>query len=321
MIATNSLIWSPVFETLREYAAGRRIAVAVSPFIQRHTIDRLLRDLSWASGAMVITRWGASDIASGVSDIEVFPLLAGKGISMRIQESLHMKMFLFEDGSAVVSSANITDSGLGINERFNLELGVVTQLSNCDSVRVASLITSAVQVTEDVYRRAKKYVSENSVDAPQLPPLKLVQLDNGNLANECGSLPPLSGVEALWLVYNSATTGSKPAADLPLSVALEDLARFKLEPHLSRSEFDAMLRDHVQALPIVGWLLEGLARGDTYRFGEVVDKMQSLLKPSTSLDRKTLKAYARSLYDWLPWIDSKVYWDRPRHSMILKSHE
>lgn len=93
----------------------------ICPFIKRYTLDKLLSPQ--APNIRVITRFNLSDFAEGVSDIDALRKLLDVGAAVRGIRGLHAKLYLFGSSRAIVTSANLTESGLG----KNYELGVVTE--------------------------------------------------------------------------------------------------------------------------------------------------------------------------------------------------
>ena len=92
----------------------------VSPFIKLGPASRLLS--LGPESVQVITRFNMNDFASGVSDSGALRHLLQGGARVRGIKNLHAKLYLFSSSRAIVTSANLTDSGL----RRNAEFGVVT---------------------------------------------------------------------------------------------------------------------------------------------------------------------------------------------------
>lgn len=100
-------------------AKGRVLLCA--PFSKAAVLERLLGFVSSGIEVELFTRWQPDEVAAGVSDTEVLPLLEEHGGSVFLCESLHAKAFCFDD-RALVGSANLTDSDLGWSPSPNLEL-------------------------------------------------------------------------------------------------------------------------------------------------------------------------------------------------------
>lgn len=109
----------------QELIEGARLGAGelriVSPFIKVGALTGIPFDGS--GGIRVITRFDLSDFAEGASDIGAVRKLLDCGASVRGIRNLHAKLYLFGGVRAIVTSANLTVSGL----RRNREFGLVTE--------------------------------------------------------------------------------------------------------------------------------------------------------------------------------------------------
>lgn len=80
----------------------------LSGLLERHDPDELL----------MITRFNLADFATGVSDIASLRLAVDHGGRVKGLSGLHSKLFLFGETRAAVTSANLTERGLGSNHEF-----------------------------------------------------------------------------------------------------------------------------------------------------------------------------------------------------------
>ena len=93
-----------------------------SPFISSAGLSRL--------GAVdprflrVLTRFDLDDFVARVNDLAVIRYLVERGARVRGIQNLHAKLYVFGDGAAIVTSANLTKAGLESNHEFGC---VVTQ--------------------------------------------------------------------------------------------------------------------------------------------------------------------------------------------------
>ena len=111
--------WGAEFENaLRRDPGELRI---VSPFIKRRALQRLLAFRP--DGVCVVTRFDLEEFAKGVSDVAALRALLECGATIRGLRALHAKLYVFGDTVAVVTSANLTVSGLDRNPEF----GMVTE--------------------------------------------------------------------------------------------------------------------------------------------------------------------------------------------------
>ena len=104
-----------------ELADGlRRVAgqvLFVSPFIKARAIEPMLGQLG---NSRIITRFSQQDFADRVSDITALRLLLDAGAAVRGIRHLHAKLYVFGSKRAIITSANLTEAGLGRNHEFGL---------------------------------------------------------------------------------------------------------------------------------------------------------------------------------------------------------
>ncbi len=108
--------WAAEFE--RALRVDRSELRIVCPFIKVGALDRLLA--LCPERIRVITRFNLNDFAVGVSDISSLRALLEHGASVRGIRHLHAKFYVFGQGVAIVTSANLTRAGLASNHEFGL---------------------------------------------------------------------------------------------------------------------------------------------------------------------------------------------------------
>lgn len=99
----------------------RSVLRIVCPFIKSGALNRLLA--ADPQRIRVVTRYNLDDFARCVSDIAALRTLLDRGAGVRGIRNLHAKLYLFGESRAIVTSANLTDSGLDSNPEF----GVITE--------------------------------------------------------------------------------------------------------------------------------------------------------------------------------------------------
>lgn len=131
-------------------SAGGGVLRMVCPFIKLGALERIL---ARKPGEMhVITRFKSVDFVTGASDIEALRKLLEIGAQVRNIPHLHAKMYLFGASRAIVTSANLTESGLG----KNLECGVV--------VEEESLLAECRKYFDSLWRQGEILTREKLVD-------------------------------------------------------------------------------------------------------------------------------------------------------------
>jgi hypothetical protein len=314
MSQISHLFWTPVLNGFQGIANQRNLVMAIAPFIQYGAMEYFLKEVSWAKNATVVTRWRASDVTCGVSDISIYPLLKRYGIQLLVNDALHMKLFVFDDGVGFITSANLTGTGFGLSGLANIELGMGVTLRSNDTAELAELFSASRFVTDEMFERVQRYVEQNSVVTKALPPLVLG--DALPIACKGLGLPLVHGPEALWQFYSSFKLDG--AEGYSLQDGLHDIEVLRIPPGLNRESFDTHVRPRLYTNPIVSAVMAELELDQSLCFGQVVSRMHRTIPADFPMDPSELKPYTRALYEWLPWLNKQIYWDRPKHSMILR---
>ena len=113
-------------DALRRDRSDLRI---VSPFIKGPALQRLLAIRP--ERIRVVTRFDLEGFARGVSDVAVLRTLLEFGAGVRGLRGLHAKLYVFGDSVAVVTSANLTVSGLDRNPEFGLVTEDPAAIQSC----------------------------------------------------------------------------------------------------------------------------------------------------------------------------------------------
>ena len=137
-------------ESLIKLLRGAKTTVVlIAPFIKEPVIKRLLAACEQVNDITVVTRWRAEEIAAGVSDLSVLPLLNHHNIQLRLLDKLHAKYYR-ADFRCLVGSANLTMAGLGWGPNANIEI-----LESIDSERMISferlVLDTSTAATTEIY--------------------------------------------------------------------------------------------------------------------------------------------------------------------------
>ncbi|MEC7782165.1 MAG: phospholipase D-like domain-containing protein [Bacteroidota bacterium] len=111
-------------EFLEDIKDTERIRI-ISPFITNNMVSHLIDNFT-GSSIEIITRFNLNDFKSGVSNLHGLKRLIESDAVIKGVKKLHTKAYIFDDKSAIISSANFTSGGF-FN---NLELGIKTLKSN-----------------------------------------------------------------------------------------------------------------------------------------------------------------------------------------------
>ena len=122
-MASLQIVTTPTHEWIAERARACSARMLVgSPYVNNAIID-LTGIVSKDVTRTLVTRTDLRDFAVGASNLDTLCALVKDGVAVHSLSDLHAKMYVFDDSSALVTSANATVSGM----RRNLECGLGTQ--------------------------------------------------------------------------------------------------------------------------------------------------------------------------------------------------
>ena len=279
----------------------------VAPFVKAQTLESLLTGVAESVSIELYTRWRVEDVASGVTDTSVLPLVKKRGGSVRLVDDLHAKL-VAADSRALAGSANITAAGLGTSARPNLELMVDVTESGLLLPFMLELRRRSRPATEqeasEVERRAEKLRAK----LPDIkPPDAAAEVPAPQIA---AWFPSFRSPDRLFGLYADPEWPHQVRTSDP---ALRDLAHLALPGGLSEAKFNELVREVLlrsAAMRELDPLLD-----QPRRFGEVTDMMRDLLPGTDHQDRQ---AAAQTLIRWLLHFVGDRYGIRtPNYSEIL----
>jgi hypothetical protein len=141
--------WHREFE--RGLKSDRTVVRVCSPFIKRRAAERLLAQ-GRPDKLEVITRFDLGAFAGRVSDTSALRLLLDADARIRGVKRLHAKVYVFGSGRTIVTSANLTESGLLSNHEFGLV------------VEDPTLVASATRYFERLWHRAGSDLTAERID-------------------------------------------------------------------------------------------------------------------------------------------------------------
>jgi phosphatidylserine/phosphatidylglycerophosphate/cardiolipin synthase-like enzyme len=108
-------------------ACRRSIAVA-SPYVGDY-LCKAVAQLETDIYVTLLTRTLITDFASGASDLEAVRVLAERSRGVLSLSSLHAKVYVVNDRSALVTSANATFSGMHRNRECGVQINTRREIS------------------------------------------------------------------------------------------------------------------------------------------------------------------------------------------------
>lgn len=280
-------------------------AFLAAPFVKVAVVERLFSGLPVDAPVTLVTRWRAEEVASGVSDLEVWDRVRERPDSrMFLESSLHAKYYRFDD-RAFVGSANLTGAGLGWRTPANIELLEAFQtlpefereLLRRSTPPTDSLRRAISEAAELLRSELGHQVVEVSTEGTEPQP-------------DSTWLPRTRHPEDLYLAYGGQ---AEELARATRESTRADLAALELPPSLSRGSFESLVGTRLLSVQVVARLDAYLA--EVRRFGEVRDWLAEEL----ALTRDEATTAWQTLMRWLVHFQPSRYErTRPRHSEGLR---
>ena len=266
--------------------SARRDVLICSPFIKARALESVLAAIGGTIGVRIITRWRAAEVASGISDLEVFDLASRRPhTELALMNDLHAKLYL-ADGDGLAGSANVTATALGWTERCNVELLVPIKRSDPDVVRLLSRLHWAEAATETIRSEIEAEVAN----------LDKVVLDEGkDISSGMESvskhdwLPKCAAPERLFAIYRDPSTMN--VVEGTREDGLADLRDLHLVGGLSRDEFASAVRETLLLMPAFKRMIDQIPHGltDAAGVGLVSEMRPDLTENSPALQWRIVR--------------------------------
>jgi len=255
---------------------GRQAILLVAPFIKAAALARLLSHMHPDITLSCVTRWRPEEIAAGVSDLEIWPIIRARPrSSLWLSSALHAKYYR-ADERCLVGSANLTGAALGWSAQPNLELLVNLPANAPQCVGFeGELWSTTVAVDDDLHGLMAEAVEAIKVD---LPPLIITDAREPYVvalpspaAPHSAWLPTLRHPDDLFLAYSgrSAELSTTSAEN-----ARADLLALNVTLGLSKDAFTRNVGVVLLQRPIVRHIDRFLSHPQ--RFGAVRDELAHL---------------------------------------------
>lgn len=157
------------FALAERLRAAEKNCLVISAYLTVGGLEWISKSLPPGIQVSILTRWKASDLVSGASDIASFWFAQSRDWDFRILHELHAKCCLVDDDTIFVGSANVTNKGFCLTPGGNRELGLFAQAFPEDVQTSWSLHRCGVIVTSDIAKQMESWVKETAASTE--PPL------------------------------------------------------------------------------------------------------------------------------------------------------
>lgn len=299
-------------EHLKEICSfAREELIIAAPFLKLASLSRLLERVEKSVALTIVTRWHADEIHCGVSDIEVYELVARRGnFRFLLRQNIHAKYYR-SDANIVIGSANVTHSALGWRNNENLEV-LVSGYPHDQFVKSfeADLLARSIPVTDKIYAdfQSLKNILLSCGQKPNRNSSDVsLEIEFENVDPQCW-VPQTRTPENLFKVY---TGQNDSVVDAEVRRAESDIFYLKIPHGLDEVSFNKAVGSVFLLQPIISEI-DSVAI-HLHRFGHYVNlllerrKNQSVTKDSSKRDLQTI-------YRWL------CYFLPNRFEIVVRNH-
>lgn len=311
-----TLQWSPIADALRKQTAtySDKLVLAIAPFIQLEALKELVKDGTFGKELKIVTRWTAHDIVTGVSDIYIYPYLKSRNIPFYINDSIHLKLFVFESNKAFHTSGNVTARGLGLIDNANVEVGGFVGADAYDWQQIYQIIENSVLVTDEIFEEAVKFYQDNKDKRIKLPELQLVKKNQKEFS--LNSLPAFEDPAVMFELYANPSLlsieGEQPRR------CLHDVVKYEVPLGLEKDQFIVFLKKGFVGQPFIQSFIAALRKQKSMCFGAVTEWIHSNCTDVPLPYRWVVKDNVAILYRWLSYFLPEITWDVPgKHSQVI----
>lgn len=311
MIFKNGIDLQP---KLSEYISKSQALFIFSPYIKLATLKALVDGQENVKAVFV--RWETKDLILGSSDLEIYPYLKEKGITLYRNSRLHLKAYLDEYKNCFLTSANISSRALNLPpySNYNYEIGTIVEDLGIEDRLYFSIIESdSILITDNIYKQLSEQLPEKKKEFPDEEEFhfKFEAPDKDFLIS---SLPMTYSIETLYRIYED----KEFVNDLELNCVLHDLAIYKIPLGLSSTAFKEKLTEAFFSHRFVKHFLQNLETTGEIYFGTAKDWVHKNCADVPTPRKFEITENIQILYRWIVKLgDGKYLIDRPNYSERL----
>jgi hypothetical protein len=304
-----------LYKGILDYLSCSSSIYIIIPYIKLDTL-KLLIDNSKNIKAIFV-RWELNDLITNSSDLDIFPYLKSKGISLYRNPRIHLKVYLDNYHRCFITSANISSRALNAPDfkEYNHEIGtIVDSLTIEDRYFFLQLESDSVLVNDTIYLQICDQISLFS----RLKYDKIdfdIQLDNKDIDFLITALPLTYSVEDLLKIYQN----HEFVSETDINCALHDLVKYNIQLGLHHTEFYSRLKNSFFSHPFILAFLKFVdEKGEIY-FGSAKDWIHKKCVDVPTPRKWEITENIQILFRWIVELsDGKYQVDRPNYSERLR---
>jgi hypothetical protein len=294
--------WNQLRKNLGEYFSNSNgVHYIIAPFISPRILESLVKENS--SDGIVVTSWRSDHLRSGVSSLDIFPILEKYGWKLFVNDRLHMKFYSCNLDSAWIGSANVTGRALDDDESSNHELlCFINTLESETRIHIKQLQNDSQLVTPRVFSEYKTWFDQQSIIQP-LEPQEIFKPFNLELLLT-SDLPLTIKPSRVWEIAQEASSESLETWE---QHAYEhDRIVYPADLGNSQEEYFANLRPVFFEKPFIKKFSE-VVTPDGIQFGSIRRWLEENCHDIPQPHRREITKLVQGLINWFVDLDPETF--------------
>lgn len=269
--------------------------VIISAYITDTAISWILKEIPINVKVCVIARLAPQDMASGASTFKAIQELLDNQHEIRLLNNLHAKIYLIDNKNILIGSANLTNNGLKLFGKGNIEASIKTTVTPEMIEFINNVRIKSIEITSDILEKMKNEIKVNKSQN------ELLQW----------------GDETIKLASDLWTIDMLQEEITNSNIANQD-DRILLFGNTKTNQQD--INSCFKQTKIYKWLVEQLKQESKgLSFGKISEKLHNDINDSPSPYRKTIKQYVKNLLSYCKLFAlDEIEISRPNYSEIIK---
>lgn len=282
-------------EAIEKYAKDSTSILLASAYITDTAVNHFEGIFSKCSSVQIIVRGRLNDFISGSSTISALKSLLELGCSIKLNENLHAKIYLFDRETILVGSSNFTARGIVLSAEGNIEANTKIEADEESLAFIGAVWDSSIDITYEKLALMDEYLS--SIDSKE-------NILNLTWPEEVFEEP----VSELFVEdFPSNPQGSNKDASNKYSV---------IDFSIEQGDFEHA-RKLFSMLRLTKWFLKQLKEHGEIRYGQLSKLMHTDLVEDPRVYRKDLKLMQSNFLEYVDRLLPEVETFRPNHSQLF----
>lgn len=289
----------------------------ISAYMKVAGLQELLGHVGPSNSVRILVRWQPNDLLMGASDLCSYGYAIEKNWTFYARQDLHAKVYALGEKAIFIGSANLTSKGFSLAGYGNAEIMVRVRHSEANVAQVASLFSSAVQITDDLANDIQTWIAAQPVE-------KINQQAFEWPLNLAKALIPQTRVTRLMISECFTTDGSDifhaRSGHVDQDIAV-DLSLLALPISAGTAVSHEVLIKTFTGTKMFRWLIQTLEEQPNRElyFGSATALLHDALLDDPRPYRQSVKFFLSNLLSWIFLCPNcGVIVDQPRHSQRMR---